>query len=64
MEVIINEIVSSVRAVDSETLLAPETLNRILHAVLEAVREQQEHQDRVSAEQRVSLGVSHEMAED
>lgn len=63
MEVHINEIASTVRAVDGEALLAPATLEKILQAVLRAVEEREGHRDRVRAEQRVTRGVSHEQSE-
>jgi hypothetical protein len=62
-EVIINEVISSVRAVDSDTLLATETLNRILKAVMMAVEEKQTHDQRVAAEQRITRGVADEIEE-
>jgi hypothetical protein len=53
MEININEMTSTVRTVDSDALLAPETMKRIVAAVLEAVRERDEHRDRVDSERRV-----------
>jgi hypothetical protein len=53
MEININEMTSTVRAVDGDALLAPATLKRIVAAVLEAVREREEHRGRVEAERRV-----------
>jgi hypothetical protein len=61
MEVNIGDMVSTVRAVDDSTLLAPRTLERIIEVVLRAVREREEHQARVNAEQRVTGGVRAEM---
>lgn len=57
MEMIINEISSSVRALDSDTLLAPETLKKIVRAVLEAVEAREEHRERQRIEQQVTHGV-------
>jgi hypothetical protein len=64
MEVYIGEIMTTVRAVDSDSLLAPQTLEKIVRIVLEAVREQEEHRNRVRAEQRITGGVHQEMEED
>jgi hypothetical protein len=64
MEVHINDIVSSVRTVDGDSLLAPQTLAKIVQAVLAAVREQEEHRMRVRAEQRISGGVRNELEEE
>lgn len=64
MEININEIESTVHAVDSDTLLSPETLNKIVQIVLNAMREQEEHRMRVQAEQRISAGVHQELDED
>ena len=62
-EVIVNEVVSTVRAVDSDTLLTPRTLNTIVRLVLAAVEEKKEHEARVRAEQRISGGVREELSE-
>jgi hypothetical protein len=63
MEVNIGDIVSTVRAVDGDVLLAPQTLQKIVNLVLEAVRQQEEHRMRVRAEQRITGGVREEMEE-
>ena len=54
MDVTINEVVSTVRTVDGDALLAPETLEKIVQAVLAAMHEHEAHQKRVQAEQRVT----------
>lgn len=64
MEVEIGDVMSTVRAVDGDALLAPETLEKIVRAVLLALRDREEHRERVRAEQRVSPGVSHERDQD
>jgi hypothetical protein len=64
MEVQIGELSSTVRAVDGDALLAPQTLERIVRAVLQAVRDEQEHARRVQSEQRVTPGVSFEQREE
>jgi hypothetical protein len=63
MEVHIGDIVSTVRVVDGNSLLTPQTLSKIVQVVLEAVREQEEHHKRVRAEQRISSGVREELEE-
>ncbi|MBV9927288.1 MAG: hypothetical protein JOZ96_19880 [Acidobacteria bacterium] len=51
MEVHIDEMQSSVRAVDGNSLLAPETLQKIVAVVMKAVEEREAHRDRVKSEQ-------------
>ncbi len=60
MDVYIGEIVSTVRTVDGDALLAPQTLEKIVRAVLWAVEEREAHACRVKAEQRVTSGVRQE----
>ena len=57
MEVNINEITSTVRAVDGEALLAPATMRHIVQVVLEAVRAEEAHSERVQAERQVTQGM-------
>ena len=61
MEVEIGNVVSTVRAVDGDSLLVPQTLEKIVRAVLQAVNEQEEHHKRVRAERRITSGVVDEM---
>ena len=63
MEVEIGHVASTVRAADGDALLAPKTLDKIVRAVLEAVKEHEEHSKRTHAERRISDGVSHERDE-
>jgi hypothetical protein len=63
MEVHINEIASTVRAMDDNTLLSPQTMEKILSAVLRAVEEREQYRDRVRAEQRITRGVGYELEE-
>ncbi len=56
MDVEIDEVVSTVTAVDDEALLAPAVLRQILQAVLRAVREERAHEERVRGEQRINAG--------
>ena len=60
MQVEINEVVSTVRAVDGDALLAPQTLTRIVTAVMKAMEEMEFHRDRVRAETQVTEGVAAE----
>jgi hypothetical protein len=64
MDVNIGEVVSTVRAVDGDSLLAPATLRTIVDAVLRAVAEKESHEQRVRAEQRISAGVRAELEEE
>ncbi len=64
MEIEIGEIASTVRAVDRDSVLSPRTMEQIIRAVLRALQEEQNHQRRVRAEQRITSGVSHEQADD
>ena len=61
MEVRIDEIASTVRAVDGDSLLSPQAMKTIVRAVLEAVRDREEHRARVAAEKRISRGVRQEL---
>lgn len=61
MEVNIGDLISRVQAVDDSALLSPRVLERIVHLVLEAVREREDHQARVCAEQRITGGVRAEL---
>jgi hypothetical protein len=48
MQVIINQVVSQIRAFDGN--LTPETLQRVVAAVLDAVHAEMQHTDRVAEE--------------
>lgn len=63
MEVHIADVVSTIRTVDGEALLAPATMERIVRAVLRAIEEREAHQERVRAEQRITGGVRDELEE-
>lgn len=60
MQVEINEVVSTVRAIDGEALLSPQTLSRIVAAVINAMEDVESHRDRVRAETEVARGVATE----
>ena len=53
MEVIIDEIVSRIRAVDGQTLLSPAVTRELVRLTLEAVREEREHEMRRAADTRL-----------
>ncbi len=57
MNIHIGELNTTVRTVDSEMLLSPQVLAQITSVVLQAVREQESHQQRVHAERRVTSGI-------
>lgn len=61
MDVIINEMQSNVRAVDGDSLLTPQTLQKIINIVLAAMGEEKAHAERVNAEQRITGGVTKEI---
>jgi len=61
MDVEINEMQSNVRAIDGDSLLSPQTLQKIINVVLAAMREENAHGERVSAEQRITGGVTKEI---
>jgi hypothetical protein len=54
MDIHIADVVSTVRAVDSEALLSHRVLEQIVQAVLRAVEEREAHQARVRQEQRIA----------
>jgi len=64
MQVSIDEVASTVRAVDGDALLAPRTLQSIVAAVLQAFQDAEAHRMRVSAETRVTDGVGRERKEE
>ena len=64
MPVNIQEIVTTVRAVDGDALVSPQVLARIVEAVLEAVEARERHEKRTRAETRVTAGVAFEPGEE
>jgi hypothetical protein len=60
MNVEINEVSSTVRTVDSQALLSPAVLERIIAAVMQAVKEGNAREERAQGERRVTGGVSDE----
>ena len=63
MEVQIQRLQSTVRAFDGDVPLSPQTMDKIVRAVLTALGDQQMHAARVRAEQRITSGVRHELEE-
>ncbi len=64
MNVEIGEVNSTVRAVDGDALLAPQTLAKIVSHVLQAVQDEQDHTRRVHAERRITGSVRQESEEE
>ena len=64
MDVEIGEVTSTVRAMDSEALLSPRLIERIVAAVAAAIKDRDEHDKRVHAERRITGGVSAERDEE
>jgi len=60
MEVNIEELVSSVRAIDGDSVLSPKTMEKIVRTVLEAVQMKEQHRMRVQAERKITGGVQEE----
>ncbi len=60
MEAIIKDVVSTVHAFDGDAILAPQTMERIVRAVMQAMDERDAHRARVHSEQRISGGVREE----
>lgn len=63
MEVQINELQSTIRAIDGDTPLSPHTMEKILRAVMQAVDDRDAHRERVRSEQRITRGVRYELEE-
>lgn len=64
MDVEIGEVVSTVRAVDGDSVLSPRAMQQVIRAVLRAVHDEREHDKRVRSEQKVTRGVASEQADD
>ncbi len=64
MEININDVVSNVRTVDSDSLLSPEVLQKIVNTVLVVVEKQEGHSRDVRSEQRVTGGVRDDLEEE
>jgi hypothetical protein len=64
MDVHIGEVNSTVHATDAEALLSPQILERIVKVVLERMREEHAHEQRVLAERRLRPNVLTEYGQD
>jgi hypothetical protein len=53
MQVIIEEVVSTIRAIDGDGVLGPDTLRQIVEAVCRAMRDEREHDARADDERSV-----------
>ena len=53
MDVYINEMTSTVRAADSEALLNPQMIERLLRLITDRLKEHQEHEKNVQDERRM-----------
>jgi hypothetical protein len=53
MQVIIDEIVNNVRAVDRETVMSPDVMRQIVDACVRAVHEVKSHDERTREERSV-----------
>jgi hypothetical protein len=60
MNIHIGDVTGTVRAVDGDSLLAPQTMQRIVNAVLAAIDEAQRQKQRADADTRVTRGVAAE----
>jgi hypothetical protein len=60
VDIDINEVVSSVRAVDDQALVSPQVLRRIVQAVVQAVEQKAAHEKRAGDERRITGGVADE----
>jgi len=60
MDIHIENAIGTVRAVDGDSLLSPQTLERIICAVLNAIDERQLRKDRSKADTSVTAGVASE----
>jgi hypothetical protein len=60
MDVHVDEMTSTVRATDSGALLDPRVMERIVGVVLERVREEREHAERVAEERGITASVAAE----
>ena len=58
MDVHVGEMNSTVRATDSQALLSPQILEQIVRLVLQRVREEESHGERVEEERRLRPRVS------
>jgi hypothetical protein len=60
MNIHIENAIGTVKAIDGDSLLSPQTLERIICAVLNAMDERQLRKDRTTADTSVTAGVASE----
>ena len=60
MDVEINEVVSTIRAVDGQALLSPQMVRRLVETMMQALTDHLEHDKRTKKESQVTGGVSAE----
>jgi hypothetical protein len=53
MDVHVGEMNSTVRMTDSKSMLSPEVFERIVRAVMQRMREERAHEERVEKERRI-----------
>jgi hypothetical protein len=63
MEVQIQTLQSTVQVFDGDVPLSPQTMAKIVRAVLQAVNDQEAHRQRVRAEQRITSEIGYEIEE-
>lgn len=63
MEVQIQTLQSTVQVFDGDVPLSPQTMAKIVRAVLQAVNDQEAHRQRVRAEQRITSEIGYELEE-
>ena len=61
MDVLIGEIVSTIKAIDTERSLPPEQIQTLVSEVMRAVDEREEHRRRVKSERSITRGIAAEM---
>jgi hypothetical protein len=62
MQVIVDEVISRVRAVDGRSALAPETLRAIVDTVLAAVRAEMAHDQQITRERSTDFSAGEDHA--
>jgi hypothetical protein len=60
MDIHIENAIGTVKAIDGDSLISPQTLERIISAVLNAMDERQLRKDRTTADTSVTAGVASE----
>ena len=63
MEVQIQTLQSTVQVFDGDVPLSPQTMAKIVRAVLQAVNDQEAHRQRVRTEQRITNEIGYELEE-